>query len=229
MAFFNNSSNASRGETAGMTGASETIITSCIEITGNIKGCGTLHIYGTLHGDLEIEEGVVIGENGKVFGNITTGNLIVSGTVEGQVICEHLDVTRTGTVSNDIQTNTLRSDGTLKALIFAKEEIDITANGNVTTDKMYSKHITVNGSVKGNITAAELLEINQDGSVEGEMTIAKIKVAEGGMMLGQMQTYQSELNPNQYGNTHETDSATSDIPDTPSKEDNPVANVSADN
>jgi cytoskeletal protein CcmA (bactofilin family) len=162
-----------------------------MEITGDIQGCGTVHIDGILHGDLKVEEGVVIGQNGKVFGTITTSQLTISGTVEGKVFCDELEVTETGIVSDDIHAINIHSDGTLHAFILAEEKIHINSHGKVTTDKMQSKHVIVNGQVEGNVTATEMLEINKDGSVHGEMTITKIKVAEGGIMLGQMQTYRS--------------------------------------
>jgi cytoskeletal protein CcmA (bactofilin family) len=189
MAFFSNNTDSTGGGSQNAS-ASETIIMSCMEITGTVQGCGTLHIDGTLRGDLEVKDGIVVGKNGKVYGNITTGKLTVSGTVEGRIFCDELDVTRTGIISDDIHAVTLRSDGTINALILAEDKVHITSHGKVTTEKMQGKHITVSGEVKGNVTASELLEINKDGRVEGEMTITKIKVDEGGIMLGQMQTYQ---------------------------------------
>jgi cytoskeletal protein CcmA (bactofilin family) len=56
---------------------------------------------------------------------------------------------------------------------------------------MQSKHILVNGHIEGMLIASELLEINQEGQVKGEMTVKKLKVTEGGLMLGTMLTYEA--------------------------------------
>jgi cytoskeletal protein CcmA (bactofilin family) len=64
---------------------STTIITSCMVIKGDIKGCGTIHIDGTVHGDLNVEESVVIGKNGTVNGHVYAKNVTVSGKINGSV------------------------------------------------------------------------------------------------------------------------------------------------
>jgi cytoskeletal protein CcmA (bactofilin family) len=189
MAFFGTSTEADSTKRES-TGATETIITSCMEMQGDIRGCGSLYIDGILHGNIETEEGVTVGREGKVFGQITTRHLTVSGTIEGKVVAQEIDVTQSGVVSDNIQTKILRCDGTLKANIQASDAIEITSNGRVETPHMESRHVIISGSVVGNLTATELLEIEQTGRIEGEMTITKIKVAEGGTVLGQMQTYQ---------------------------------------
>jgi len=170
--------------------SSTTIITSCMEIEGNIKGCGTIHIDGTVHGDLHIDESVVIGKSGVVYGNVHAKKVMVSGKLKGSLSCNILEVTQTGAISNKIEAKEIISDGTLEAVVMAENMIHITQNGKVETEKMQSKHIVVNGHIVGSLIATELLEINKDGQVKGEMTVKKIKVAEGGLMLGTMLTYE---------------------------------------
>ncbi|CAA6801460.1 MAG: Unknown protein [uncultured Sulfurovum sp.] len=168
---------------------STTIITSCMEIKGTIQGCGTVHIDGVVHGDLIIDENIIIGESGKVYGNIKAQKIMISGTLEGSVVCNTLDVSKTGVISNKINARNIVCDGTLEATILAEERIHITENGNVDTNGMESKHIVVNGHIHGDVIASELLEINKDGQVKGTMKVKKIKVTEGGLMLGSMLTY----------------------------------------
>jgi len=170
---------------------STTIITSCMNIEGNIKGCGTIHIDGTVHGDLNIDESVVIGKSGVVYGNVHSKKVMVSGKLKGSLSCDILEVTQTGSISNKIEAREIISDGTLEATLLASDLIHITQNGKVETEKMESKHIVVNGHIVGSVIASELLEINKDGQVKGEMTVKKIKVAEGGLMLGTMLTYEA--------------------------------------
>ena len=170
---------------------STTIITACMVIQGDIKGCGTIHIDGTVHGDLNVEERVIIGKSGTVNGHVYAKNITVSGKINGSLNCDVLEVTQTGQISNKINAQKIVSDGTLNATIVSIESIHITQNGKVNTEKMQSKHILVNGHIEGMLIASELLEINKEGQVKGEMTVKKLKVTEGGLMLGTMLTYEA--------------------------------------
>ena len=165
-------------------------ITGCMEILGNIKGCGSIHIDGKVHGDLSVEDQVIIGKEGLVNGDVHAKKVVVSGKVNGNVNCEVLEVTQTGSLSQTIMADKIVSDGKIEATISECDTIHITKNGKVVTKKMMGKHIIVNGSIEGNVIATELLEINQDGRVKGEMQVRKIKVSEGGLMLGTMLTYE---------------------------------------
>ena len=207
MAFFG-SSNTVEETSPGKPGVvSATMITECLTITGNIKGCGTVHIDGTVEGDVEVEEGIVLGASGRIHGNITSKSITISGDLTGHIFGETVEVTTSGTVSNDIHAVNLTVDGNVEGFVQADEKIHVAKNGSIISDRMESKHIVVHGAVSGNVTATELLEINQNGKVEGEMTVKRIKVDEGGMMLGSMQTYQPEAHqptPSPAPDTQET-------------------------
>jgi len=165
-------------------------ITGCMEILGNVKGCGSIHIDGKVHGDLSVEDQVIIGKDGLVNGDVHAKKVVVSGKINGNVNCEVLEVTQTGSLSQTIMADKIVSDGRIEATISECDTIHITKNGKVVTKKMMGKHIIVNGSIEGNVIATELLEINKDGHVKGEMQVKKIKVSEGGLMLGTMLTYE---------------------------------------
>ena len=170
--------------------SSTTIITKCMEIKGNIKGCGTMHIDGTVHGDITVEESVIIGAEGMVHGNIRAKQVLVSGKLDGSITCDSLEVKKSGSVSNKVDAKSIIADGTMDATLYASEMIHITDNAKINTSEIKSKHIIVNGHVTGNLVATVLLEINKNGQVKGEMVVKKIKVTEGGLMLGTMLTYE---------------------------------------
>jgi cytoskeletal protein CcmA (bactofilin family) len=161
-----------------------------MEILGNVKGCGTVHVDGKIHGDLSTDGDVIIGKDGVVNGDVTAKKLVVSGKINGKTKCETLEVTQTGILTETIEAGKIVSDGKLEAVMTDCDTIHITKNGKVITTKMLAKHIVVNGNIEGNVIATELLEINQDGRVKGEMQVKKIKVSEGGLMLGTMLTYE---------------------------------------
>lgn len=170
---------------------SVTIITECMNIKGDIKGCGAIRIDGTIDGSLVLDDNIIIGKSGVVNGDISAKKVIVSGTLNGMITCDLLEVTQTGIIGTDINAKKIISDGKLSGTITAEEMIHITENGTVKADNIKSKLILVNGRIVGNVIATELLEINKEGQVKGEMTVKKLKVTEGGLMLGTMLTYQS--------------------------------------
>lgn len=195
MAIFGGGSQKKESTPVVTTNNSATLMTKCIEIKGDIKGCGSIHIDGIVHGNVEVDERVVIGQTGKVYGDVRSKEVIISGELQGTLECKKLEVTRTGVVSHAIKADQVVSDGKVDALIDAKMSVHITQNGVLNTKKLESRNIVVNGHIEGNIIASELLEINKDGRVKGEMTVKKIKVAEGGLMLGTMLTYRQESQP----------------------------------
>ena len=170
---------------------SATIITSCMEVTGNLHGSDTVHIDGKVVGDIIVSNTLVIGKSGMVQGEVKAKNAIINGKLEGSIICETLEVMETGEISKEIQADTMILDGTVTGHVIGLKSIEIQSNAKLTVEKLESKKITVSGSVKGNIVASELLEINSAGSVEGEISVKNIKTAEGSSMVGTMSTYEA--------------------------------------
>lgn len=60
------------------------------EINGDITSNGDLRIDGTLIGNLTVKGKVVVGETGKIKGEISCKNSDISGTVEGKVTVQEL-------------------------------------------------------------------------------------------------------------------------------------------
>jgi cytoskeletal protein CcmA (bactofilin family) len=82
----------------------DTLIGKNTKFEGTITSKGTVRLDGELVGDMISEGNIVIGEAGKVKGNITCHSIIVSGTVEGNVICkEQLRLTNTASLYGDIE------------------------------------------------------------------------------------------------------------------------------
>jgi len=172
--------------------SSATIITSCMQITGDLQGSDTIHIDGTVVGNITVSNTLVVGKSGKVEGNIEAKNVIINGEVKGKITCDNLEVMKGGKVTQYIEAKHLILDGKIDGDIIAHESIKVLENSIINATSLKSKKITVNGKVQGNITASEILIINKQGFVEGQITVKNIKTEEGGRMIGTMATYQNE-------------------------------------
>ena len=85
----------------------DTLISNSIEINGNINADKTLRLDCYLKGDIA-GSGIIIGETGKIFGNIICEDIIISGKVEGNINCKgKLQITSTGEQVGDIEVDSL--------------------------------------------------------------------------------------------------------------------------
>lgn len=73
------------------------------EITGNIVSNGDLRIDGILNGNMTISGKVVVGETGKIKGEVNCKNADISGTIEGKLnVSELLSLKSTSKITGDI-------------------------------------------------------------------------------------------------------------------------------
>jgi len=64
------------------------------------------------------------------------------------------------------------------------------------TAEILAKVVTVFGAVKGNVTAHDSLDIRRGGSVEGEVTCARISIQEGAAFSGKVAMGKRKSKPN---------------------------------
>lgn len=78
------------------------------EITGDITCNGDLRIDGILTGNIMSRGKIVVGETGRIKGEISCKNSDVSGIVEGKItVIELLSLKSTARVNGDISTSKL--------------------------------------------------------------------------------------------------------------------------
>jgi cytoskeletal protein CcmA (bactofilin family) len=203
MAFFGGSSNkdtqtavtaspVSKKKSSGSIN-SATIITTGTEVMGTIKGSDSVHIDGIVKGDVIVNNMVVIGKSGIVDGSIRAQRVMISGQLDGSIICDDLEILQTGKVKNEINASVIILDGEVEGDIVAERSINVTANGRVKAQRIMSQKVMVDGSILGEIVATELLEIGPKGYVEGNITVKNIKTHEGGRIIGSMATYMEAI------------------------------------
>lgn len=87
--------------------AISTLISEGCTVAGNLKAPAFARIDGQVTGDVAIDEGLILGENGIVKGNIGTKEMIVYGTVNGNINVQSLEIKASGKITGDIVTGTL--------------------------------------------------------------------------------------------------------------------------
>jgi cytoskeletal protein CcmA (bactofilin family) len=84
-----------------------TIIGEGYTFTGEIRGASVIRIEGKVIGNVHVEGGVVLGENGNIEGDIFTKSAIIHGTLNGNIKAVQLEIKKTGCINGDITTDTL--------------------------------------------------------------------------------------------------------------------------
>lgn len=81
----------------------DTLISSKVQIDGNIKATGTIRLDCQTTGDIE-GQGFIIGEAGSVKGDVKCDSVIIAGRVEGNVFAvDKVHIKATGTLIGDIE------------------------------------------------------------------------------------------------------------------------------
>lgn len=78
------------------------------EIIGDVSGKSIIRIDGTVHGNVTVEGGVILGDKGIILGNITTKVAVLHGKVKGNVTTTQLEIKASGKVNGDIKTDILQ-------------------------------------------------------------------------------------------------------------------------
>jgi len=75
---------------------------------GNLSGVGKLTIDCYFHGDIAVNDLVIIGEAGSVLGNIESQSIIIQGNVKGNVeVVESAQIRTGGVLNGNIKCSTL--------------------------------------------------------------------------------------------------------------------------
>jgi cytoskeletal protein CcmA (bactofilin family) len=85
-----------------------TLISEGCVLEGNLKAPKFIRIDGQVNGDVEAEEGLILGEKGMVTGNIITRQMVNYGTIKGNIHVETLDIRSTGKINGEIKTSALQ-------------------------------------------------------------------------------------------------------------------------
>lgn len=82
------------------------IISSDVEITGQINNSGTIQLEGCVIGEVNVQS-LTIGSDGRVEGDINAQEVIVKGTVKGTIKAKKVILEQSATVVGDIFHDTI--------------------------------------------------------------------------------------------------------------------------
>lgn len=86
----------------------ETLIGEQCCIIGTLNVSELLKVDGSVDGDLFCEEDIILGESGKIKGNMVCNNAYIHGVVNGNISCKStLSIENCGKVKGDISVKKL--------------------------------------------------------------------------------------------------------------------------
>lgn len=89
----------------------ESLLSPGVEVNGTIISQGSVRIDGKIEGKVNIKGDLIIGEQGRVKGEVRAANLQLAGRIEGNaVISGRFELTSTGVMSGDVQCSVLTID-----------------------------------------------------------------------------------------------------------------------
>ena len=92
--------------TLDMQSISTLISEGCI-FDGNLKAPAYARIDGQITGDVWVDEGLILGEKGSIKGNVITKEMVVYGSINGNLQVNTLEIKATGKITGEIRTQTL--------------------------------------------------------------------------------------------------------------------------
>jgi cytoskeletal protein CcmA (bactofilin family) len=188
MAFFN------KGGSRDKVFSTATIVTRGTSTYGNFIGNDSIHIDGIIDGDVKVNNIVVVGRSGEVRGKIQAQQVLVSGIVHGNIMCDSLEILPSAILKTKIEAN--------KVLVKGKVKGPITCGGlfmekeGLVESNVQAKTVIAGGKFIGNVACDEL-KITSSGYIKGKLFAHKI-INQGGHVEGFIGKYSDLLldNPN---------------------------------
>jgi cytoskeletal protein CcmA (bactofilin family) len=87
-----------------------TIISDGCIIDGNLTSTSSVRIDGLVNGNVQVQQGVIVGNSGKVMGNVRANEAVIFGEVNGNITVEKLEIKTTGKITGDISTQAIEME-----------------------------------------------------------------------------------------------------------------------
>jgi len=85
-----------------------TIVGSSVHLTGSIKDSSDITIFGSVNGEVNSEQRIIIEETARVKGPVNAREVLISGVVAGTITAkEKIELTPSGVIKGNIDTKEL--------------------------------------------------------------------------------------------------------------------------
>jgi cytoskeletal protein CcmA (bactofilin family) len=85
------------------------VLESAVEFRGNLAYSGCFHVNGVVHGKISTPDMLVVGETGRVTGEITAGVVIIFGKVEAIIQAKHrVEIRKPAVFKGEMSTPSLK-------------------------------------------------------------------------------------------------------------------------
>lgn len=88
----------------------ETVLGANSELTGSLSSKANVRIDGSFEGALEIDGNILIGETGKIIADVNARNIVIAGSVRGNVNGNKVQLLRTSRVWGDINATAITTE-----------------------------------------------------------------------------------------------------------------------
>jgi len=169
------------------------VISKCMTINGGIKSCEPITIDGHVIGDILCEDIVVIVYGGSVIGKIKAKEVRVDGRLEGPIEAKIVEQTNSANCEGYIIADIAILNGKTDGDIICKETLEIGEGANIECFECKAETISVDGTLKGNITATKLLEAKETSVIKGVIKTKELKSDAGSKILGKIDNFASNI------------------------------------
>lgn len=98
-------------EVSGLSDRVDTVIGTETSFTGTLRASGSIRIDGQVNGEIVSKGDVIVGESGRVEATVEGRNIVVAGTIHGNVGASgRLEIAATGKLYGDLSASSLVID-----------------------------------------------------------------------------------------------------------------------
>ena len=109
-------------------GATRNVLSSDVEIKGNVKFANDLVVDGKIEGEINSEGNLTVGENARIKAEVKTGTVVVYGKVHGNLtVTDRVELKASAEVVGDIKAKTLSIEA--GAIFVGKSTVGTPAQG----------------------------------------------------------------------------------------------------
>ena len=159
-------------------------VSRCMVINGDLKSCEPIVIDGTVNGDILSDDSVAVQKGAIVRGKIEAKNILLEGYCEGPLEAEKVELTVGAQLVGYILATQARVAGSVDGDILARESLEVCKSGRIVAYECISQRVIVKGTIQGEVTAKELLDIRTTALIEGDVAVKELRTEGAGKIFG---------------------------------------------